>query len=382
MAFNRLLIAVLTLSCSFGAPLWAQTSLPAEQEQILEESIPEEKIPGPALVQTPSKAQTPAPTPSGPPQLMMPAACALGTDCWVVNYIDTDTEKDSARDYTCGPRTYDGHDGTDFAIRDRVAMDIGVGVVAAANGRVVRVRDGQDDQQPTGEQIQTMLSSNLGCGNGVLIDHGNGWQSISCHMKKGSITVKPNQPVRAGERIGEIGQSGAAEFPHLHFSLFKGGTIIDPFSGEAIDGGCGGTPKPLWLMGLTLPYEPVALYAGGFTPGEPVLDGLRIDATGAATVRADAPALSFWVGIYGVREGDVIHMTITDPLGRPFASRAITQDKTRARQFYYVGRKVRGTLMPGPYTGTLTLERTGDGVTTETISRALERMVTVTSVEP
>src|SRR5262249_54329265 len=57
-------------------------------------------------------------------------ACELGKTCWVVNYPDTDRAESSAKDFTCGPLTYDTHDGTDFGIRDLVAMATGVPVRA------------------------------------------------------------------------------------------------------------------------------------------------------------------------------------------------------------------------------------------------------------
>lgn len=59
-------------------------------------------------------------------------------------------------------------------------------------------------------------------GNHVLIDHGNGEFSLLLHMKQGSVRVKSGQRVRAGDRIGQVGFSGDAIFPHLHYALMNG----------------------------------------------------------------------------------------------------------------------------------------------------------------
>ncbi len=44
------------------------------------------------------------------------------------------------------------------------------------------------------------------------------------HMKKGSITMKEGQQVHRGERIGEAGNSGMSERPHLHMQLMRSET--------------------------------------------------------------------------------------------------------------------------------------------------------------
>src|SRR5213594_4238893 len=60
--------------------------------------------------------------------LGLPLLCTLGETCWVANYVDVDPTE-AAHDFRCKGRTYNGHDGTDFAIRDRGVMERGVTVV-------------------------------------------------------------------------------------------------------------------------------------------------------------------------------------------------------------------------------------------------------------
>jgi hypothetical protein len=68
-------------------------------------------------------------------ELALPLDCRLGETCWVANYVDVDPSG-AAKDFRCGPRTYDGHDGVDFAIRDQGVMAQGVTVLASAPGTI------------------------------------------------------------------------------------------------------------------------------------------------------------------------------------------------------------------------------------------------------
>lgn len=292
--------------------------------------------------------------------LQLPVDCVPGKTCWLVHYPDADHTAGSARDFTCGPLSYDTHDGTDFGILDLVTMETGVSVKAAASGKVLRFRDGAEDTAPSQADIQTLLSERKGCGNGVIIDHGQGWQTIYCHMKKDSIKIKDGQPVQAGDILGQVGHSGIAEFPHLHFTVFHDGTVIDPFTGTGMDQGCGATETaPLWSP--PLPYEDVSFYAAGFKTTAPDIEALKVDTSSPQKIRrGESDILTFWVLIYGAALDDKIHMEIIGPDGQTYATRDFVQDKTRARHLYYVGKRF-GEKMPSPgtYTGVITLSRTG-----------------------
>ena len=90
----------------------------------------------------------------------MPIACRLGTDCWLMNYPDVSADA-GAVDPACGHRTYDGHKGTDIAIRDHAAMRHGMDVLAAAGGSVLRGRDGvMDHYGPPAGQGTVMRQRN------------------------------------------------------------------------------------------------------------------------------------------------------------------------------------------------------------------------------
>ncbi len=79
-----------------------------------------------------------------PVSLSWPVDCTPGADCWIVNHVDLDPGP-GAGDFACGPRTYDGHGGTDIAILDLPKMEAGVAVVAVAAGKVIGRRDSMPD---------------------------------------------------------------------------------------------------------------------------------------------------------------------------------------------------------------------------------------------
>lgn len=62
----------------------------------------------------------------------------------------------------------------------------------------------------------------------VVIDHGSGRRSIYAHLRK--TVVSAGDVVRAGQLIGEIGDTGAAKGQaHLHFGIQVNGVDVDPW---------------------------------------------------------------------------------------------------------------------------------------------------------
>jgi hypothetical protein len=59
--------------------------------------------------------------------------------------------------------------------------------------------------------------NNRGYGNVVVIDHGNGWQTLYAHMSV--IAVGCGQSVYQGGYIGAFGSTGNSSGPHLHFEM-------------------------------------------------------------------------------------------------------------------------------------------------------------------
>ena len=148
-----------------------------------------------------------------PIELGLPVGCTIGRECLVQKLFDHDPTP-SRLDYRCGVLTTDGHDGIDFRLRTMADLAARISVVAAADGTVLRVRDGEPD---VSVKVRKELNGR-DAGNGVVIDHGGGWETQYSHLRMGSVRVKPGEKIRAGDQIGLIGMSGNAEFPHLHFA--------------------------------------------------------------------------------------------------------------------------------------------------------------------
>ncbi len=295
------------------------------------------------------------------PDFIFPLACTLGTDCWTVNYVDTNPGNNVAEDFTCAKRTYDGHKGTDFAVRSLSEMEAGVDILAAKGGTITRLRDGESDTIKTAKEINAIKLARKECGNAVLIDHGNGLQTLYCHMKKESLSVKINDEVKAGQKIGQVGHSGITEFPHLHFGVVWEDGIIDPYTGALNTDGCAKPQESLWAPGQPLKYEPVAIYDSGFYNKVPDFEAIKRGEILPEAINANANAFVFWSAFYGVITNDEITLTILDPNKEIYTTRKYVQEKSRARQFYYTGRKLsaRKPLINGTYTGIITLKREG-----------------------
>ena len=94
---------------------------------------------------------------------------------------------------------------------------------------------GTDLACPTGTPILAAMSGkvtttglNRVYGNYVIIDHGNGYQTLYAHMSK--IIATKGQWVSQGTRIGLVGSTGYSTGPHLHFTVYKNGKLIDPMT--------------------------------------------------------------------------------------------------------------------------------------------------------
>jgi len=68
--------------------------------------------------------------------------------------------------------------------------------------------------------------NNYGYGNMVMIDHGNGFQSLYAHLS--AFNVGCGQSVGQGDVIGAIGSTGNSSGSHLHFEILSGSGKINP----------------------------------------------------------------------------------------------------------------------------------------------------------
>lgn len=297
-------------------------------------------------------------SPAGAFELAFPVACTLGETCFIQQTADHDPGP-GAQDFTCGPLSYDGHDGTDIALPDRAAMRAGVAVLAAAPGTVVALRDGVADAAP--------FPPGQDCGNGLILRHEGGWQTQYCHLRDGSLAVHPGQRVETGQTLGLIGQSGNAEFPHLHLTLRRDTGWTDPFAPGAAT--CGGEAKGLWQP--PLPLAPGGIASAGITREIPSFDAIKAGLP-TGTLPATAPAIVLWVQVFGARAGDAILITLTGPEGDLLTER-VALDRTQARLFRAVGKRLTAAAWPpGAYHGTARLMRGAAEIDQITVQTTLD----------
>jgi murein DD-endopeptidase MepM/ murein hydrolase activator NlpD len=70
--------------------------------------------------------------------------------------------------------------------------------------------------------------SNWGYGNMVVLDHGNGWQTLYAHLSQWNVSC--GQSVLKGNLIGLGGSTGNSTGPHLHFEINLNGTRPNPLA--------------------------------------------------------------------------------------------------------------------------------------------------------
>ncbi|MDY6936375.1 MAG: M23 family metallopeptidase [Cyanobacteriota bacterium] len=312
-----------------------------------------------ATESTQDLAQTPDPNAI---ELVPPIECNIGEDCFIMHYVDRDPDPNEELDFGCGRQTYDGHKGTDFSLLDEEAMERGVPVVASAAGTVLRVRDGVLDRRATNEQVEEVEAQGIECGNGMVIDHGNGWETQYCHLLNGSVVVQPGTEVESGEELGLVGLSGKTQFPHVHMTVRYEGEVIDPFVGLDTAPSCNLDRRPLWDRPLD--YTPTGLIRAGFSTEQPDFDSLWEGRFSETEFDRDIPALIFWTFSYGVLEGDVQRFRMVDPEGEEFLNQESPIDASNRTWMSFVGRRNNPDrpIVPGTWRGEYVLERDGEVV--------------------
>src|SRR3954471_13790997 len=123
-----------------------------------------------------------------------------------------------------GPFTYSGPDGQFGA------------------GRPGHVHQGEDLLAPEGTPIVAPRGGVVthvayqagGAGHYVVLRaEGEDRSYVFMHLREGTVRVTEGQTVATGQRLADVGQTGAASGPHLHFELwegewYSGGRAVDP----------------------------------------------------------------------------------------------------------------------------------------------------------
>ncbi|NDR57206.1 M23 family metallopeptidase [Aliiruegeria sabulilitoris] len=260
------------------------------------------------LLAFPALADVPA-TP--PPALLFPVDCSE-TNCRITRYVDRDPGP-GAIEHSCGALTSDAHKGTDIAVAPGLAFGDGIAVRAAATGRVRGIRDNMPDieiENPNAPDVSARE-----CGNGIVIAHGDGWETQYCHLRRGSVSVRKGEMVEAGAPIGQIGMSGKASAPHLHFSFRFGKQVIDPFRADA-GKDCGATSAlSAWQAGDIPAYRPGGLIQIGLLDRVPDFPEILAGLPGNALPEAAPEAIVLWGLFFGGQERDRMVLTLSGEAG-------------------------------------------------------------------
>jgi len=140
---------------------------------------------------TPSPAPSPGPTSTLPPDTAKAPAFA-----WPY-------KGDVSREFVARGGRKSNHDGIDITGKQ------GAAVRAAAAGKVIFAGQGPREYGLT-----------------VIIYHSGRWTTTYAFLDK--VTVKEGERVKAGERVGKLGQTGLAREPSLHFEIRRNRVALDP----------------------------------------------------------------------------------------------------------------------------------------------------------
>ena len=283
-----------------------------------------------------------------PFRLGLPIACEIGKTCWVQQYPDHDPSA-GFTDYRCGSQTYNGHDGTDIRVLDSTSL---IDVIAAAPGTVKAVRDGVADHLMLTPEDREQVG-NRECGTGVVIDHDGGWETQYCHMRQGSLAVKSGDRVETGTRLGRVGYSGMAAFPHVHLTVRKDGKSLDPFSNPDDGTACGAVRNSLWTdeAAAALTYARGQLLRTGFATRKVEMAELETGELSDEAIGVNFPALVVYGWAINLAKDDVITLQLKGS-GRVLAENSIKLDRPKAQYLLFTGKqRPAGGWTKGEYYG-------------------------------
>jgi hypothetical protein len=201
--------------------------------------------------------------------LEWPATCKMGKECFA---------------YQLG-------NNTDISIYSKNATQPNHNVVAAAAGKVKRIRDKED-----------VAGVGKDCGNGIIIEHGNGWETQYCHLGKDSIVVHVDEKVKAGKVLGKIGASGQATRDGVYFIVRHNGEEINPFTAH------------LW-RDKTLTYKETSLIDLGMSEKPIDFSSLSANPPHKNLFSRTDPAMIAWVRAFNIKKGDQQKFVFYSPDG-------------------------------------------------------------------
>ncbi|CAA2143347.1 M23 family metallopeptidase [Hyphomicrobium sp. ghe19] len=303
------------------------------------------------------------------PELSLPLACQPHKTCFIQNYVDIDPGR-TAKDYMCGRATYDKHSGVDFRLLSAAATQPPVAVLASADGTVKAVRDGVADVFFKKAKPQDVAGRE--CGNGVILDHGGGWETQYCHMRQGSVRVAKNQTVKRGDQLGEAGFSGMADFAQVHISVRHDGKIVDPFLPD-VDGKCDPNARGpgMWqpAAAAAFPYKNGEMIGAAFAGAPPTVEALEINDRDVVPLTASSPAIILYGRFINLMKGDLVRFVASGPGSEIFDESAAPLERDKATYVAFAGkRRLLDAWPAGHYSGRVELIRDKGVIATNLVS--------------
>ena len=98
-----------------------------------------------------------------------------------------------------------------------------------------RAHKGVDLPAPIGTKVRTVADGTIdfigqqrGYGNVIVVRHDARHMTLYAHLNAFASGLAPGREVRQGDVIGEVGMTGWATGPHLHFEFHVDGQHVDP----------------------------------------------------------------------------------------------------------------------------------------------------------
>ena len=112
-------------------------------------------------------------------------------------------------------------------------IEVGYGNVLNPKFNTVTLHKGFDIRAPLGTPVKAIAPGKVawanwmrGYGNLLIVDHGDGYFSLMAHLEKFERQV--GDAVKAGDVLGEVGDTGSLKGAFLYFEIREKGQAVDP----------------------------------------------------------------------------------------------------------------------------------------------------------